>query len=379
MSVNIFDLMELARSRPAAITLGLGDPDLPTPAHIVAAAAEAIESGRTGPTPATGLLELREAIARKLSRDNGVEVDPETEVLVTTGGQEALFLLVQALIEPGDEIIVPDPRYTSYDRAISLAGGKMVLVPTHAENNFALDPDEVEKRITPRTKVLLVISPNNPTAGVNPPEVMQRLAEIATKHDLIVVADEIYEKFVYDDAVHVSIASLPGMRSRTITLNGMSKTYAMTGWRIGYLAAPSSFIRAASGLKEMVNIQAPSVSQWASVAALNGPQECVEEMRRTYDERRKMMMGELDRMGISYGHPYGGLYIWANVSSTGLSASEFSYKLLDEENVLVLPGAGFGQGWDDWIRMTILQPEETLREVAERMSKIVEQRVSRVG
>lgn len=379
MSVNIFDLMELARSRTAAITLGLGDPDLPTPAHIVAAAAEAIESGRTGPTPATGLLELREAIARKLSRDNGVEVDPETEVLVTTGGQEALFLLVQALIEPGDEIIVPDPRYTSYDRAISLAGGKMVLVPTHAENNFALDPDEVEKRITPRTKVLLVISPNNPTAGVNPPEVMQRLAEIATKHDLIVVADEIYEKFVYDDAVHVSIASLPGMRSRTITLNGMSKTYAMTGWRIGYLAAPSSFIRAASGLKEMVNIQAPSVSQWASVAALNGPQECVEEMRRTYDERRKMMMGELDRMGISYGHPYGGLYIWANVSSTGLSASEFSYKLLDEENVLVLPGAGFGQGWDDWIRMTILQPEETLREVAERMSKIVEQRVSRVG
>lgn len=379
MSINIFDLMELARSRPAAITLGLGDPDLPTPAHIVAAAAEAIESGRTGPTPATGLLELREAIARKLSRDNGVEVDPETEVLVTTGGQEALFLLVQALIEPGDEIIVPDPRYTSYDRAISLAGGKMVLVPTHAENNFALDPDEVEKRITPRTKVLLVISPNNPTAGVNPPEVMQRLAEIATKHDLIVVADEIYEKFVYDDAVHVSIASLPGMRSRTITLNGMSKTYAMTGWRIGYLAAPSSFIRAASGLKEMVNIQAPSVSQWASVAALNGPQECVEEMRRTYDERRKMMMGELDRMGISYGHPYGGLYIWANVSSTGLSASEFSYKLLDEENVLVLPGAGFGQGWDDWIRMTILQPEETLREVAERMSKIVEQRVSRVG
>ncbi|MCO5176742.1 MAG: pyridoxal phosphate-dependent aminotransferase [Thermomicrobiales bacterium] len=379
MSVNIFDLMELARSRPAAITLGLGDPDLPTPPHIVAAAAEAINSGNTGPTPPTGLLELREAIARKLARDNGVEVDPETEVLVTTGGQEALFLLVQALIEPGDEIIVPDPRYTSYDEAIGLAGGKMVLVPTHAESNFALDPDEVERRITPRTKVLLVISPNNPTAGVNPPDVMQRLAEIATKHDLIVVADEIYEKFVYDDAVHGSIASLPGMRSRTITLNGMSKTYAMTGWRIGYLAAPSSFIRAAAGLKEMVNIQAPSVSQWASVAAFNGPQECVEEMRRTYDERRKMMMGELDRMGISYGHPYGGLYIWANVASTGLSATEFSYKLLDEENVLVLPGDGFGDGWSEWIRMTILQPEATLREVATRMSKVVERNASQVS
>ena len=372
MSVNIFDLFELARQKPEAISLGLGDPDLPTPPHIVAAAAEAIRAGRTGPAAATGLPELRAAIARKLARDNRIAVDPESEVLVTTGGQEALFLLVQALIEPGDEIIVPDPRYTSYDEAIALAGGSMVLVPTRPEDDFALDSDEVARRITPRTKVLLLISPNNPTAGVTPPEWVRRLATLAAERDLIVIADEIYEKFVYDDARHLSVASLPGMAERTITLNGVSKTYAMTGWRIGYLAAPASFIRAATALKEMVNVQAPTVSQWAAAAALDGPQECVEEMRQTYDARRRMLMAELDRIGIGYSRPRGGLYIWANVASTGLSATELSYHLLDEEDVLVLPGAGFGEGWDDWIRMTILQPEPTLREVAARMASVVD-------
>lgn len=372
MSVNIFDLFELAQRKPGAISLGLGDPDLPTPPHIVAAAAAAIRAGQTGPAPATGLPELRTAIARKLARDNGIAVDPESEVLVTTGGQEALFLLVQALIEPGDEIIVPDPRYTSYDEAIALAGGSMVLVPTRPEDDFALDPDAIAKRITPRTKVLLLISPNNPTAGVTPPEWVRGLAALAVERDLIVIADEIYEKFVYDDARHLSVASLPGMAERTITLNGASKTYAMTGWRIGYLAAPASFIRAASALKEMVNVQAPTVSQWAAAAALDGPQECVEAMRQTYDARRRMMMTELDRIGIGYGRPRGGLYIWANVASTGLTATQLSYHLLDEEDVLVLPGAGFGEGWDDWIRLTILQPEDTLREVATRMARVVE-------
>ena len=172
--------------------------------------------------------------------------------------------------------------------------------------------------------------------------------------------------------IDVSVASLPGMAERTITLNGVSKTYAMTGWRIGYLAAPASFIRAATALKEMVNVQAPTVSQWAAAAALDGPQECVEEMRRTYDARRRMMMAGLDRMGIGYGRPRGGLYIWANVTSTGLTATQLSYHLLDEEDVLVLPGAGFGTGWDDWIRLTILQPESALREVATRMARVIE-------
>ena len=371
-SVNIFDLMELAKAKKNAISLGLGDPDLPTPEHVVAAANQAIDEGRTGPAPATGLPELRQAVARKLARDNGIEVDPESEVLVTTGGQEALFLLIQALIEPGDEVIVPDPRYTSYDQAIELAGGKMVLVPTTEAGAFELDPDEVEKRITKRTKLLLLISPNNPTAGINRPETVRRLAEIAIEHDLIVIADEIYEKFVYDDYEHLSIASLPGMRERTITLNGASKTYAMTGWRIGYLAAPAEFIHTVTALKQMVNVQAPTVSQWAAAAALDGPQECVEEMRRTYDERRKLLMPALREMGFTYGEPRGGLYIWANTSSTGIESTQLSYLLLQEADVLILPGTGFGSHWGDFMRMTLLQPKDVLADAMGRMAEVIE-------
>jgi aminotransferase len=373
VSVNIFDLMELAKRKPNAISLGLGDPDLPTPAHIVAAAREAIREGRSGPAPATGLPELRAAIARKLARDNDVVVDPETEVLVTTGGQEALFLLVQSLIEQGDEVLLPDPRYTSYDNAIELAGGRMVLIPTDEVHNFEIDPDEVERRITDRTKLLLLISPNNPTAGINTPETVRRLAEIAIERDLIVIADELYEQFVYDGYQHLSIASLPGMRERTITLNGLSKTYAMTGWRIGYLAAPPELIRTATALKEMVNVQAPTVSQWAAVAALDGSQECVAEMRAIYDERRKLLMPALREMGFTFGEPRGGLYIWTNISSTGIDATTLSYRFLQEADVLILPGTGFGDHWHDYMRLTILQPKEILAEVVDRMQTVIEQ------
>jgi aminotransferase len=373
MSVNIFDLMELAKRKPNAISLGLGDPDLPTPAHIVAAARRAIDEGRSGPAPATGLPELRQAIARKLARDNGIEVDPDSEVLVTTGGQEALFLLVQSLIEPGDEVLLPDPRYTSYDNAIELAGGRMVLVPTDEAHAFELDPDEVKRRITSKTKLLLLISPNNPTAGINRPDVVRQLAQIAIEHDLIVIADELYEKFVYDGYQHLSIGSLPGMRERTITLNGLSKTYAMTGWRIGYLAAPHDLIRTATALKQMVNVQAPTVSQWAALAALDGPQDCVEEMREIYDERRRLLMPALRSMGFSFGEPRGGLYIWLNIASTGMDSTALSYRFLQEADVLILPGTGFGDRWHDYMRMTILQPKEVLAEVIERMQAVLAQ------
>lgn len=372
-TVNIFDLMELARTKKDVISLGLGDPDPTTPAHIIEAAKRAIDEGRTGPSPATGLPELRAAIARKLARDNGISADPETEILVTTGGQEALFLLIQALIEPGDEVIVPDPRYTSYDSAIELAGGRMVLVPTVETEAFDLDPDEVERRLTPRSKVLLMISPNNPTAGIVTPPNIRRLAELAQERDLIVISDEIYEKFMYDDFQHLSIASLPGMKERTITLNGVSKTYAMTGWRIGYLVAPAEFIRATTALKEMVNVQAPTVSQWAAIAALDGPQECVEEMRRMYAARRRLLLDALDEMGFTYGLPRGGLYVWANTASTGIEATELSYHFL-QEGVLIFPGTGFGEAWGDYMRMTLLQPSEVLQEAVQRMKRALEKR-----
>lgn len=368
---NIFGLQELAAGSPDVISLGLGDPDLGTPAHIVEAAHAAIDAGRVGPVPGRGLPELRRAVARKLRRVNGIEVDPETEVVITTGSQEALFLLVQVLIEPGDEVIVPDPRYPSYDEAIHLAGGKIVLAPTDEQHDFDLDPREVERRITDRTKALLLITPSNPTAGVISPDNLRRLAEIAIEHDLIVIADEIYESFVYDGAEHLSIASLPGMRERTITLNGLSKAYAMTGWRVGYLAAPAPFIDAVAALKAAINLHTPSVSQWAGVAALDGPQDCIAEMQAIYARRRRLVMDALTEMGLTYGQPKGAFYVWANITSTGIEAMPLSYLLLRDAGVLVFPGTGFGEKWSNYMRFTLLQPEHVLEEALDRIRRVL--------
>lgn len=368
---NIFALQELAARSPDAISLGLGDPDLPTPRHIVEAAIAAIQEGRTGPAPTLGLPELRLALARKLKRVNGIEADPGSEILVTTGSQEALFLLVQALIDPGDEVIVPDPRYPSYDAAIHLAGGRIVLTPTDERHDFDLDPAAVEARITGKTKAILLITPSNPTAGIISPANLQRLAEIAIAHDLIVIADEIYENFLYDGAEHVSIGSLPGMRERTITLGGFSKAYAMTGWRVGYITAPAEFIGAVAGLKAMVNIQAPTVSQWAAVAALEGPQDCISEMRDIYDRRRKLVREALTGMGLTFGKPAGAFYVWANISSTGINATTLSYILLRDAGVLVFPGTAFGENWSNYMRFTLLQPDDVLQEAMDRIARVL--------
>lgn len=368
---NIFALQELAARSPDAISLGLGDPDLPTPRHIVEAAIAAIQEGRTGPAPTLGLPELRLALARKLKRVNGIEADPGSEILVTTGSQEALFLLVQALIDPGDEVIVPDPRYPSYDAAIHLAGGRIVLTPTDERHDFDLDPAAVRARITGKTKAILLITPSNPTAGIISPANLQRLAEIAIAHDLIVIADEIYENFLYDGAEHVSIGSLPGMRERTITLGGFSKAYAMTGWRVGYITAPAEFIGAVAGLKAMVNIQAPTVSQWAAVAALEGPQDCISEMRDIYDRRRKLVLEALTGMGLTFGKPAGAFYVWANISSTGINATTLSYILLRDAGVLVFPGTAFGENWSNYMRFTLLQPDDVLQEAMDRIARVL--------
>ncbi|MCO5214457.1 MAG: aminotransferase class I/II-fold pyridoxal phosphate-dependent enzyme, partial [Caldilinea sp.] len=239
-----YALMELAGQIPDAITLGRGDPDLNTPEHVIAAARAAILDGRADlPVPVAGLPALREAVAENLRRDNGIPVQRD-DILITDGGQEALYLLMQTLLDPGDEILVPDPRYTSYDEAIHQAGARMVLVPTYPEDNFDLRAAEVEAAITPKTKAILIISPSNPTSAVVSRANLTAIAEIARRHNLIVISDEIYEKYVYAPAEQISVAGLPGMFERTVTLGGFSKTYAMTGWRVGYVAAPADFIAA---------------------------------------------------------------------------------------------------------------------------------------
>jgi aminotransferase len=366
------ELMNLAGRLSGVTSLGLGDPDHATPAHIVAAAREAIEDGRCDHyTDPAGLPALRQAIAAKLWRDNGISADAETEITVTTGGQEGLYLIIQCLLNPGDEILVQDPRYSSYDAAIKRAGAVGVPLPTRQEDDFNLDPDVVAARITPRTKALLLITPGNPTAGIITPENLRAIAALAIEHDLAVICDEIYEKFTYDGARHLSIGSLPGMQGRTITLGGFSKAYAMTGWRLGYVAAPAALTSAIRHLKEIVSVCAPLPSQWAGVAALTGPQDCVDYFRATYDERRRALMQALTDCGFTYGHPYGAFYIFANTTTTGLPAFELARRLLLEGRVLVFPGTGFGEGWKDYLRFSLVQPTPVLLDALDRLRAVV--------
>ena len=365
-------LMSLAAGLDGVISLGLGDPDHATPTHIVEAAKAALCDGRcNGYSDPAGLIELRRAIAAKLRRDNGFEADPETEITVTTGGQEGLFLLIQCLLDPGDEILVQDPRYSSYDEAIRRAGGVGVELPTCEAAGFDLDPAVVATRITPRTKAILLITPGNPSGSVISPNNLRAIAALAIEHDLLVIADEIYEKYVYEDAQHLSLASLPGMRGRTITLNGFSKTYAMTGWRLGYVVAPPALTTAIRSLKWTVSVCAPVPSQWAGVAAMEGPQDCVEFFRTSYDERRRALMSALDDCGFTYGYPRGAFYIFANTSSTGIPAFELAHRLLLEGRVLVFPGTGFGENWKDYLRFSLLQPTPILLEALNRLRRVL--------
>jgi aminotransferase len=361
--------MDIAQTIPDVIALGRGDPDLPTPAHIVEAAKAAIDRGIEEISDPAGLPTLRKAICEKLARENGVRVDPASEVVVTTGGQEALFLLVQTILEPGDEILVPDPRYTSYDVAIQMAQGVMVSVPTWQDDGFDLHADEVERRITQRTRALLLVSPGNPTAGTVTPPNIRAIAKVAKKHDILVISDEIYEKLLYDGAEHLSIGSLHGMAERTITLIGFSKTYAMTGWRIGYVAGPRTIIRKLRRLKGLCSSCAPVVSQWAGVAALTGSQKPVEDYRRIYERRRRIMLDGFDRVGFTYGEPRGAFYVFINTSSTGLDSEDLSLRLLREARVLVFPGTGFGPQWVNYMRISYLAPEDTLLEAMSRIER----------
>lgn len=367
-----YALMELAAQIPDAIVLGRGDPDLNTPPHIVAAAQQAILDGRADiPAPPAGLPELRAAIADKLRRENGIPVDAEG-VLVTSGGQEGLYLLIQALLDPGDEILVPDPRYTSYDQAIEQSGGRMVLIPTFPEDNFDLRPEAVEAAITPHAKALLLVTPSNPTAGIISPANLRTIAEIAQAHDLIVISDEIYEKYVYPPGEHLSIASLPGMFERTITLNGVSKAYAMTGWRVGYIASHPDFIAVLTAFKAAASGRTAAASQYAALAAIAGPQDCLATFHAIYSRRRAIMLEGLQRLGFTYGLPLGAFYVYSNAAATGLSALELSYLLLKEGRVLIFPGTAFGEQWSEWLRISYLQPEELLRKALDRIATVLE-------
>ncbi len=367
-------MIEKARAMSDVISLGRGDPDLRTPAHIIEAAKKALDEGYTGYSPWPGYPDLREAITRKLREENGIEATAG-EVLVTVGAEEAVFLTMMAVLDPGDEILVPEPRYIPYDMAIEMAGGAVVSVPTTLDDGFQIEPREVEKRITPRSKALLIITPNNPTGQILDQERITALAELAVCSNLCIISDELYEKIVFDGAKNFSIAAIPGIKERTITINGFSKTYCMTGWRVGYLHAPTQLVEAMVPLKYALTINAPSMCQRAALAALEGPQKCVEEFRRIYDQRRRLVMASLARIGLRYGPARGAFYIFTHVVPTGLTSFDFCLKLLEEEKVLVFPGTAFGPMGEGFVRISLLAPQEKIEEAMARMERFVSSRM----
>ena len=363
-------MLDIAAGLDDVIALGRGDPDLPTPAHIVEAGQRALGDGATHYTHPMGLPALRDAIGRHLAEFDGLDYAMD-EIVVTTGAQEAVFAAMLACINPGDEVILPAPGYTSYDQAVELAGGVPVAVPTYEADDFALTAVAVKARLSPRTRMLCLLNPSNPTGSVTPPAEVEALAALAAEHDLLVISDEIYARLVYDGAEVLPVARLPGMKERTITVNGFSKAYAMTGWRVGYFGAAQPLVKALTEVHHGLTICAPAVSQHAALAALEGPQECVEEMRRTYDERRLVMCRALDAMGLSYGRPKGAFYVYANVSRTGLAASELCLRLLEDARVMIFPGSLFGDHNDDFLRISLLQPVARIEEAVERMAGTV--------
>ncbi|MBN8590541.1 MAG: aminotransferase class I/II-fold pyridoxal phosphate-dependent enzyme [Anaerolineae bacterium] len=363
----LYALIAQARGYSDAIIMGRGDPDFDTPPHIVEAAKRAMVEHHADAVPAEGLLALRQAIAERVKRVNQIDVDPATEVVVTNGGQEALMLMVLAALAPGDAIIIPEPNYNTYHDALKFARVEKIGIPSTAATNFRTDPAAVRAALTDKTRALLLVSPNNPTASVIQRADLEALIALAHERDLIIIADDIYDLFIYDDYQHISPASLPGGKARTLTLNALSKSFSMTGWRLGWIVGPADLMARVRELKAAITGGTSVISQYAGLAALTGPQEPVQMMADAYKRRRKIVMDALDEMGIKYGVPQGGQFVFADISFTGMDSAELAEKILTDQHVLVYPGAAFDKERGQYIRMTFLQPEDKLQEGLERM------------
>jgi aminotransferase len=363
-------LIKLAEGRPEVITLGRGEPDIPTPPHIVEAAKRALDEGFTTYTNPAGMPSLREAIAERLERERGVTYDPASEIIVTTGAQESIAVVMQTLLDPGDEVLIASPFYMAYEANILLAGGEAVGVPTRQEHDFQITAPEIEKRISDRTKVLALVSPNNPSAAVLYPDTIQEIANLAQRRDLVVLWDELYEKVVYDDFRQLNIASLPGMRDRTIVINGFSKAYSMTGFRVGYMAGPADYVRAALEPRHALTISSPTPFQHAALAALTGPHDFLGEMLQEYTKRRDLMAKAFDEVGVTYCLPKGAFYFWANIGDVGMSSFDFCKRAVVDHAILFFPGSMFGGEWDSYIRISFLAPLDQLAEALERFKAL---------
>ncbi|MEH2043244.1 pyridoxal phosphate-dependent aminotransferase [Nostoc sp.] len=351
-----------------------GEPDFDTPAHIKAAAVKALDEGKTKYGAAAGEPKLREAIAHKLKIDNSLDYKSEN-VIVTNGGKHSLYNLIVALIDAGDEVIIPAPYWLSYPEMVTLVGGVPVIVPTDATTGYKITPEQLRKAITPKTKLFILNSPSNPTGMVYTPDEIKALAQVVVDADIFVVSDEIYEKILYDGAEHISIGSLgKEIFDRTLISNGFAKAYSMTGWRIGYLAGPVEIIKAASTIQGHSTSNVCTFAQYGAIAALQSPQDCVEEMRQAFAKRRQVMLDRLNAIpGLSTAKPDGAFYLFPDISKTGLKSLEFCDALLEEHQVAVIPGIAFGA--DDNIRLSYATDMATIEKGMDRLEKFVKSRI----
>ena len=370
---SIRRMIELSAGMKNVIHMEQGEPDFVTPEHIVKAAVEAAEKGFTHYTEMDGTLELREAIAEKLEKDNGIVADPKSEVTVTSGSQEAMLIAALGFLNRGDEALILDPYYPACFEDTLIAEAKPVSVPLDEEKGYAIDREELEKRLTKRTRLVWLCNPSNPTGHVFSKSDLEVIADVAKRHDLIVFSDEIYQKIVYDGVRHVSIGSLAGMEDRTVTVNGFSKAYAMTGWRIGYVAAGKKLSTTLRKLHYYAVLCPNAISQKAAVAALMGPQDCVGEMVTEYNRRRQLVLNELGKMkSLSYTKPKGAFYVFPNFSNYEKSDEDMASCLLNKAGVVTAPGSGFGKAGEGHLRISYSASHEQVKEGMGRVRKFLE-------
>jgi len=361
---------DIAATMKDVVSLGIGEPDFVTPEPILQAGIAALQQGETHYTSNSGILELRHAIAANLQKLYGVAYDPETEIVATVGVSEALYLALTAILDPGDEVIVPEPCFVAYMAEVTLAGGTPVPIATKVEDAFQVTAEAIEAKLTPKTKALLLGYPNNPTGAVMTRENLSQIASLAEKYDLLVISDEIYDRLVYGQA-HVCFATLPGMRQRTITLGGLSKSHAMTGWRLGYAAAPAQLLSQMRKIHQYTIMSAPTAAQFAGIEALLHGEVHVQAMVAEYDRRRQMFVRGLNYLGLDCFEPKGAFYAFPSVCRSGMGENAFAETLLQEERVAVVPGSAFGESGRGFVRMSYATAYEKLEEALNRLESFM--------
>lgn len=367
---GIRKFFDIVATMQDVISLGIGEPDFVTPAPIIEAGIRSLHAGETHYTSNAGLIALREAVAEHLHRLYGITYQAKDEVIISVGVSEALYLTMSALLNPGEEVVVPTPCFVSYQAEVILAGGVPVEIPTYVENGFQLRPEDLQAAITPRTKAILLGYPNNPTGAVYTREILEGIAAIAAEHDLVVISDELYDQLVYG-VEHVCFATLPGMKQRTVLLGGFSKNYAMTGWRAGYAVGPADIIKGLVRIHQYTIMSAPTMSQVAALEALKNGHEFVVQMRDEYNRRRLLIVNGLNQLGLPTFEPHGAFYAFPNISVTGMDDETFAQKLLEEERVAVVPGNSFGAGGEGYVRCSYATSYEKIEEALRRMQRFM--------